>query len=319
MAVLPFLHSRRIISEPEEFSDVATGIALNVDFQRRQESSSSVEQCQSQDWALDWGTANVKTHVNGVLEAGWGSLCLNMGPAEATWNGHDGPQGTACLLQPGKELDGHTAPGFSWVTLAVPPLVWDQCLRLSQAEEDDIPALAMNQLTLEQNGEIRRRLGQLRELIQVATRSPALGKAAAADASELATHCFVTACEIASQAPPPRGSLRNRARLVHHARSWMHDHLEENIRMEDVCLALHVSRRELEYAFRTVQDQSPRDYLQTLRLNAIRRVLLRVENDETSIIDVAQAHGMTHLGRFAAHYRSLFGESPSVTLRRQGK
>jgi AraC family ethanolamine operon transcriptional activator len=99
----------------------------------------------------------------------------------------------------------------------------------------------------------------------------------------------------------------------------MHEHLEENIRMEDVCLALHVSRRELEYAFRTVQDQSPRDYLQTLRLNAIRRVLLRVENHDASIIDVAQAHGMTHLGRFAAHYRSLFGESPSVTLRRQGR
>lgn len=99
----------------------------------------------------------------------------------------------------------------------------------------------------------------------------------------------------------------------------MHERLEENIRVEDVCLALNVSRRELEYAFRTVQDQSPRDYLQTLRLNAIRRVLLRMEKRDSSIVDIAQAHGMSHLGRFAAHYRALFGESPSVTLRRQGK
>lgn len=319
MAALPFRHSHRAISEPEDFSDVATGVALSVDFRRRQERSSSVEQYQSQDWALDWGTANVNTHVSGVLASGWGSLCLNMGAAEATWNGEDSPLGTVCLVQPGKELDGHTAPGFSWVTMAIPPRVWERCRRLVQDGGRDFPALTMNQLTLEHHGGIVHRLGQLRELFQVATRSPALGKVAAADAEELTMQCFVTACEIASHAPPPRGSLRNRARLVRHARNWMHDHLEENIRMEDVCLALHVSRRELEYAFRTVHDQSPRDYLQTLRLNAIRRVLLRVENNEASIIDVAQAHGMTHLGRFAAHYRSLFGESPSVTLRRQGR
>ncbi len=319
MAALPFRHSRRIISETEDFSDVATGAALNVDFRRRQERASSVEQYQSQDWALDWGTANVDTHVSGVLASGWGSLCLNMGPAEATWNGQDGPLGTLCLVRPGQELDGHTEPGFSWVTIAIPPLAREQCLKLAQDARQDFPALTMNQLTPEQHRGIIRRLSQLRVLLQMTTRSPALGKAAATDASEVAMHCFVTACDLASHAPPPRGSVRNRARLVRQARKWMHERLEENIRVEDVCLALNVSRRELEYAFRTVQDQSPRDYLQTLRLNAIRRVLLRMEKRDSSIVDIAQAHGMSHLGRFAAHYRALFGESPSVTLRRQGK
>jgi AraC family ethanolamine operon transcriptional activator len=95
--------------------------------------------------------------------------------------------------------------------------------------------------------------------------------------------------------------------------------LEETFQVDDVCLALHVSRRELEYAFRSILDQSPKAHLQTLRLNAIRRAMLHVEQGEVSVIDIAQSHGMTHLGRFAAHYRTLFGESPSSTLRRRAR
>jgi AraC family ethanolamine operon transcriptional activator len=85
--------------------------------------------------------------------------------------------------------------------------------------------------------------------------------------------------------------------------------------MPEVCLALRVSRRELEYAFRWTFDQSPRDCLQTLRLNAVRRHLLRAKAGETSILSVAHEHGLTHLGRFSANYRALFGERPVETLR----
>ena len=73
--------------------------------------------------------------------------------------------------------------------------------------------------------------------------------------------------------------------------------------------------RQLEYAFRTVFDQSPRDYLQTLRLNAIHRTLRRSERGGSSVMHIALDHGVTHLGRFAANYRALFGEKPSETKR----
>lgn len=51
----PYRHSSRIITEPDEFADAASGIDLRVDFQKRQERESSVEQFQSADWALDFG------------------------------------------------------------------------------------------------------------------------------------------------------------------------------------------------------------------------------------------------------------------------
>lgn len=319
MAPLPYSQSNRIISEPEEFSDVATGISLNVDFRRRQEDASRVEQYQSPQWALDWGVANVQTHVSGVLAAGWGSLCLNMGAPEARWNGLNHGPGAITLVQPGQELDGHTAPGFSWVTMAIPPGAWANCLRLAGCEEAGFAPLITCQPSPAHHEEIVRRLGQAQALFRGAAQTPALGKVAATEAAEVSMHCFLTACELASRVAVPRDSLRNRVRLVKRAEAWMRERLEETFQVEDVCLALHVSRRELEYAFRAVLDESPRDHLQTLRLNAIRRVLVRVKEADTSVIEIAQAHGMTHLGRFAGSYRKLFGEAPSATLRRKTK
>ena len=56
-------------------------------------------------------------------------------------------------------------------------------------------------------------------------------------------------------------------------------------------------------------------YLRRARLVRVRQALLAARGDET-VTHVALAWGFTHLGRFALEYRSLFGESPSETLRR---
>ena len=99
-----FHHSHRVITEPDGFGDAVTGIDLSVDFQRRQERASHVEQFQSGKWALDYGEANVRTRVRGVLRDGWGSLCLAIGTGEAVWNGQHAGTVSLCLLPPGEEL-----------------------------------------------------------------------------------------------------------------------------------------------------------------------------------------------------------------------
>ncbi|MEK7949195.1 helix-turn-helix domain-containing protein [Luteolibacter soli] len=308
---LPLRHSRRVITEPDGFGDAVSGIELSVDFQRRQERASQVEQFQSPAWALDFGEANVRTRVRGVLAGGWGSFCFAMGPGEAIWNGEAAAPGTIALLPPGKEVDGRTAADYEWLTAAVPADVWNRCLALAGRQEDGPDRLTVCRLPPSVAERIKLRLQECRALLKGAATPWLMDQVA-----EAVTDSFTTACELSAGAEPATSSMRNRARLARRAEAWMRDHLAEPVQVPDLCLALHVSRRELEYAFRSVFDQSPRDHLETLRLNAIRRSLLQGDGHRETIIAIAYAHGIHHLGRFSASYRTLFGEKPSETRRR---
>jgi AraC-like DNA-binding protein len=306
-----FRHSRRLITEPGDFDDAVTGIDLKVDFQRRQERASRVEQFQSESWALDFGEAHVRTRVRGVLRGGWGSFCLALGPGEAVWNGQPAGPGSLGLLPPGDEVDGRASADFAWLTAAVPPDVWNRCVALAGRDAEPgrltvlrLPAAVMDPV-LRGFRACQRRLGRA-----VATSAEA--RLAADEAAGLVSQVFTTACEQAGGMAAAPDSLRNRARLTRRAESWMLDHLAEPVQVPDLCLALRVSRRELEYAFRTILDESPRDHFEALRLNAIRRALKR---SDRPVIEVAFSHGIQHLGRFAARYRALFGENPGATRR----
>lgn len=311
-------HSRRIIREPDDFRDAVSGMSLTVDFQKRQERTSMVEQFQTGRWALDFGRANVRTRVRGVLRGGWGSFCLTRGPGAATWNGQSAGPGAAALLPPNDEVDGFTTPEYAWLTAAIPPQVWRDSLALAGLDEDRMPHLTVCALPPLLFTRIERRLREIQQDISRTAASPTPERSAGDDTALFVSECLTILCRLTVRAAPPLSSLRNRTRLVRQAEVWMHDHLAEPVRIPDVCLALRVSRRELEYAFRSIVDQSPRDYFQALRLNAVRRALVRGQAGNDSLIQIAYAHGVTHLGRFAANYRHLFGENPGETIR-QGK
>jgi AraC family ethanolamine operon transcriptional activator len=92
----------------------------------------------------------------------------------------------------------------------------------------------------------------------------------------------------------------------------MKAHAEEPINVPDLCEAIHVSRRTLQYSFQDVLQMSPVTYLRALRLNGVRRDLRR--GGDEPVADRAARWGFWHLSRFAADYRHMFGELPSETL-----
>lgn len=82
----------------------------------------------------------------------------------------------------------------------------------------------------------------------------------------------------------------------------------------DICAAVGVSERTLQYAFRTYVDMSPLTYLRLCRLNRVRVQLRAADPKTTTVTAVAMGFSFLHLGRFALDYKRLFDESPSVTL-----
>lgn len=82
----------------------------------------------------------------------------------------------------------------------------------------------------------------------------------------------------------------------------------------ELCTAIGVSERALQYAFRTYMGMTPVEYLRLCRLSRARSQLLSANPLMTSVTDIAMQFGFFHLGRFARDYRRVFGESPSTTL-----
>ncbi|WP_213955116.1 helix-turn-helix domain-containing protein [Variovorax sp. dw_954] len=105
-----------------------------------------------------------------------------------------------------------------------------------------------------------------------------------------------------------------RRQIVATAREYMRSHADEPISVPDLCVATGASRRALQYAFENVVQLSPVTYLRVMRLNRVRSELQARHGD--TVGDVAARWGFWHPSRFAAEYRELFGELPSVTRMR---
>ena len=86
--------------------------------------------------------------------------------------------------------------------------------------------------------------------------------------------------------------------------------------LAELCGHCGVGVRTLEYGFRQFYDATPIGFIKSQRLTRARTALARAGGQPTSISATARRTGFTHMGQYAQDYRSLFGESPTMTLRR---
>ena len=113
-----------------------------------------------------------------------------------------------------------------------------------------------------------------------------------------------------------RQGVLNAARIVRGAEDFVEaGAARQAVQVEDICLALNISRRTLYRAFRDLLDISPKAYLRLKAMSAARARLLDAGDRPTTVTQVALDQGFWELGRFAGAYRAMFGESPSETLR----
>lgn len=88
------------------------------------------------------------------------------------------------------------------------------------------------------------------------------------------------------------------------------------VSVQDLAAAASISERTLRAAFNEYFGVGPARYLRLRQLHQVRRALLVADPDESTVTKILVAHGEWAFGRFASHYRGLFGEHPSQTLQR---
>ena len=84
----------------------------------------------------------------------------------------------------------------------------------------------------------------------------------------------------------------------------------------EVCREIAISARLLTTCCQRALGMGPYHYLKLRQLHLARFALLLADPTKVTVTEIATAHAFWELGRFAVAYRTLFGETPSTTLRR---
>lgn len=103
--------------------------------------------------------------------------------------------------------------------------------------------------------------------------------------------------------------------VVRRAEEFMEAHVDRPIGMSDVAAACECSRTKLFLAFKRERLWTPLQFLVRQRMERARRLLL-APTQSVTVTRVALDCGYASLSRFTQEYRKLYGETPSMTLRR---
>ena len=112
------------------------------------------------------------------------------------------------------------------------------------------------------------------------------------------------------------GELRHGI-IIARLEEYLESRLDRAVYLAELCAAIGVSERTLRNACEEHLGMGPIRYLTLRRMHTVRRALMRATpSTHVNVTRIATDHGFWELGRFSVAYRNLFGETPSLTLRR---
>jgi AraC-like DNA-binding protein len=123
-------------------------------------------------------------------------------------------------------------------------------------------------------------------------------------------------CLTSGDAANARSAHHHHAAVMRRLEEVLQANSEEPLYMAELCTAARASYPTLRACCQEHLGMSPKRYLWLRRMHLAQRALRGAGPEGTTVTDIATNYGFWELGRFAVAYRSLFGESPSTTLRR---
>lgn len=121
------------------------------------------------------------------------------------------------------------------------------------------------------------------------------------------------ACLGGTEVRQDTAALRRHAAIVEQFRSVAEAHNDRAVYLTEVCAEIGVNVRTLLLCCQEQLGMGPKQYLLLRRLHMTRRALLAVDPRAGCVTEIATRYGFWELGRFAAYYKQVFGESPSAT------
>ena len=295
----------------EEYASAIRGVDLNVRLLRPSPRRHfwSLQKLELESLQLQFAVEGGGILAQGKMHRdGWG-LYVMLSGATASINGQQFGPGSFVVFPPDAEFAISGCGAVRWFSVFVPGhLLVDDSEPPSRNSSVYVPP-GQSRLFQRLDSQVRK-LRCAATLGSSSLRSPAF---APLQDDLLST---VRAIVWSGEASRSASSTTNAKRLVGQAVELIHDYQDVTLSVRDLAATLHVSDRTLLYAFRHHFDVSPQAFLMNHRFHQARKYLQSSDPEQTTVAAAAAKYGFLDFGRFAAKYRQLFGENPSVTLRR---
>lgn len=261
---------------------------------------------------LDWGSYNLPLMASGPLASDRITLGFLLHSAEpCSFNGATVQAGSMLVFSENHELHTRLAAGSSWLALQLER-------ELLESAGVDIPQhlYALPQIDKVTSFQLVNTLTQSLDDISHSDISATHHRAQSMRDIEDAMLSCLAGSQMQAQPAAYSGlfQLNNALEIVRAAEAYIDTHLGERITIVEICSAIDCHIHNLERAFTKIHGISPKKFLCYRRLTRFRRLLLSSPPACTSVTEAALDCGLTHLGRAAVTYRSVFGETPSQTL-----
>lgn len=150
-----------------------------------------------------------------------------------------------------------------------------------------------------------------------ATRGKLLGSLLNSHTKRQLTWLLLKSLAESGDVRPRKRNFKNRTDTVDQIIEFVDANLSTPITIKQLCTIAGIEERTLRNHFYEHFSLSPKKFLNSYRLNAVRNRLLQENPGHTRISHIANNYGFWHRGQFAKDYQRQFGELPSETLMRK--
>ncbi len=121
--------------------------------------------------------------------------------------------------------------------------------------------------------------------------------------------------KILSKHTPRQPKLTKGEKTALEIRDKVFHHMDSKINIKSLANEYKISEQTLQNSFKSLFGFTPQYFLRLLKLNNVHQELKTSDYNEAKVSKIANKWGFSHMGRFSAYYKELFGENPSQTLK----
>jgi len=136
-------------------------------------------------------------------------------------------------------------------------------------------------------------------------------------AIEIETKIIEQMLDLIADQEPQESKFTKGEKIAIAIRDQVFKHMDGTLNTNTLAEQHQVTTQTLQNSFKSLFGYTPQIFLRLLKLNLVHHELYESNERDTTVSRIGQKWGFDHMGRLSGYYKTLFGETPSVTLKEE--